>query len=135
MRIIKSVSLDEHSAKIADTLPNFSHFVRECLYRQALQKATECHQPKMERFNGRCNGLTQENCFICWPSGKPSKDAVKQWSADQLTMDWLDAQARIHNKRLIDLRNMDTKTQDLGLQVGGKRSFMQKIRALFRGQQ
>ena len=132
MRIIKSVSLDEDTAKIADTLPNFSHFVRECLYRQALQKATECNEPKTERFNGRCNGLTQQNCFVCWPSGKPPRDAVKQWSQDKLTMDWLDSQARIHNQRLIDLRNIETKIQDLPLQVGGKRSFMQKLRAIFR---
>ena len=134
MRIIKSVSLDEDSAKIADTLPNFSHFVRECLYRQALQKATECHQPKMERFNGRCNGLTPENCFICWPNGKPSKDAVRQWSADNLTMNWLDAEARIYNKRLIDLRNINTKTPNLPLKAGVKRSFLGKLRGLFRGQ-
>ncbi len=112
LRIIKSVSLDEESAAIADTLPNFSHFVRECLYRQAINDATECDQPKTERFNGRCNGLTPQQCFICWPKGKPPRSAIKQWSSDGLTMDWLDSKAQEHNKRLISLQGISRKVKE-----------------------
>ena len=106
-RIIKSVSLDESSAAISDTLPNFSHFVRECLYRHAVKQASECTQPKPDRFKGRCNPLAPIPCFVCWPNGKPSRDAVKQWSQDSLTMDWLDMKAKEHNRHLIDLANMN----------------------------
>jgi hypothetical protein len=130
VRIIKSISLDEDSAKIADTMPNFSHFVRECLYRHAVKQSSQCTEVKPERFKGRCNPLSKVPCFICWPNGKPSKDSVRQWSQDGLTMDWLDAQARISNQRLIDLRNINTKTPNLPLKGGGKRSFMQKLRAI-----
>ena len=107
-RIIKSISLDDTSAKIADTMPNFSHFVRECLYRHAVKQASECTQPKPDRFNGRCNPLSKIPCFVCWPNGKPSVEAVKQWSQDKLSMNWLDMKAKEHNKHLIELANMNT---------------------------
>ena len=121
-RIIKSVSLDESSAKISDTLPNFSHFVRECLYRHAVKQASECTQPKPERFQGRCNPLSKIPCFVCWPNGKPSKEAVKQWSQDKLAMSWLDMKAKEHNQHLIDLANMNTvqKSARLPSEGGGK---------------
>lgn len=128
-RIIKSVSLDENTSKIADSLPNFSHFVRECLYRHAVQSVTECVEPKPDRFRGRCNPLTPKNCFVCWPEGKPSKEAVKQWSADKLSMSWLDMKAKEANAHLISLQGANTRKriEQMPLEVGGKRSFMQKL--------
>jgi len=133
-RIIKSVSLDAESSAIADSLPNFSHFVRECLYRHAVQSVTECVEPKPERFQGRCNPLTPKNCFVCWPEGKPTKEAVKQWSADRLSMSWLDMKAKEANAHLISLQGASTRkrTQEMPLQVGGKRSFSQKLWAILR---
>lgn len=128
-RIIKSISLDETSSKIADTMPNFSHFVRECLYRHAVTQASECTQPKPERFKPRCNPLSKVPCFVCWPNGKPSKDHVRQWSQDNLTLDWLDMKAREHNKHLIELANMNTvkKTRGLPSESRGKRTILQKL--------
>jgi len=139
-RIVKSVSLDAETSAIAESLPNFSHFVRECLYRQAVTDATECTQPKTDRFRGRCNGLTSTNCFVCWPHGKPPKEAVKQWSQDHLSMSWLDQKARQHNQHLIDLRRINTlsnsiESENITVNRGVKRSFMQKLSSLFRGQQ
>jgi len=139
-RIIKSVSLDDSSAKIADTLPNFSHFVRECLYRHAIKQSSECTQPKPDRFQGRCNPLSKVPCFVCWPNGKPPVEAVKQWSQDKLAMTWLDMKAREHNQHLIDMRSINTTSnsiaeENVGLNRGVKRSFMQKLSDLFRGQQ
>ena len=133
-RIIKSVSLDQESSVIADSLPNFSHFVRECLYRHAVQSVTECVDPKPERFQGRCNPLTPKNCFVCWPEGKPSKEAVKQWSADRLSMTWLDMKAKEANAHLISLQGASTRKRvsKMPLQVGGKRSFSQKLWAILR---
>ena len=133
-RIIKSVSLDQESSAIADSLPNFSHFVRECLYRHAVQSVTECVEPKPERFQGRCNPLTPKNCFVCWPEGKPSKEAVKQWSADRLSMTWLDMKAKEANSHLISLQGASTRKRvaEIPLQVGVKRSFRKKLRAILR---
>lgn len=133
-RIIKSVSLDAESSAIADSLPNFSHFVRECLYRHAVQSVTECVDPKPDRFQGRCNPLTPKNCFVCWPEGKPTKEAVKQWSADRLSMSWLDMKAKEANAHLISLQGASTRkrTTEMPLQVGGKRSFSQKLWAILR---
>ena len=133
-RIIKSISLDETSSKIADTMPNFSHFVRECLYRHAVKQASECTQPKPERFNGRCNPLSKIPCFVCWPNGKPSKEAVKQWSQDKLAMSWLDMKAREHNNHLIELANMNTvkKTRESPSPPRGEGVITRLVRALRR---
>jgi hypothetical protein len=133
-RIIKSVSLDDTSSKIADTMPNFSHFVRECLYRHAVTQASECTQPKPERFEPRCNPLSKVPCFVCWPNGKPSKDHVRQWSQDNLTLDWLDMKAREHNKHLIELANMNTvkKTPKSPVTPRGEGVFRRLARALRR---
>jgi len=133
-RIIKSVSLDSETSAIADSLPNFSHFVRECLYRHAVQSVTECVEPKPDRFQGRCNPLTPKNCFVCWPEGKPSKEAVKQWSADKLSMSWLDMKAKEANAHLISLQGANTRKRipDNHLEVGVKRSFREKLRAILR---
>ncbi len=134
-RIIKSISLDETSSRIADTMPNFSHFVRECLYRHAVKQASECTQPKPERFKGRCNPLSKIPCFVCWPNGKPSKEAVKQWSQDKLAMSWLDMKAKEHNKHLIELANMNTvqKSPRLPSESRGKRTILQKLVSSFNG--
>tara|TARA_Y100001973_G_scaffold102862_1_gene168815 strand:+ start:182 stop:652 length:471 start_codon:yes stop_codon:yes gene_type:complete len=139
-RIVKSVSLDHETSPIAESLPNFSHFVRECLLRHAITDATECNLAKPERFKGRCNPLTPKNCFVCWPNGNPPRDAVKQWSQDRLSMSWLDMKAKEHNQQLIDLRRINTLSnsipeKNVGLNRGVKRSFMQKLSDLFRGQQ
>lgn len=113
MRIIKSISLDHDSAQIADTLPNFSHFVRECLYRHAVQGATECTEPKPDRFNGRCNPLNGKQCFVCWPHGNPPIEAVKQWTQDNLAMSFLDQRAKEHNKHLISMHGINRKAPKL----------------------
>jgi hypothetical protein len=128
-RIIKSVSLDQESSAIADSLPNFSHFVRECLYRHAVQSVTECVEPKPERFQGRCNPLTPKNCFVCWPEGKPSKEAVKQWSADRLSMTWLDMKAKEANAHLISLQGANTRKRITSMPKnrGGKRTLLEKL--------
>jgi len=128
-RIIKSVSLDQESSAIADSLPNFSHFVRECLYRHAVQSVTECVEPKPERFKGRCNPLTPKNCFVCWPEGKPTREAVKQWSVDRLSMTWLDMKAKEANAYLISLQGANTRKRKTSMPKnrGGKRTLLEKL--------
>jgi len=130
-RIIKSIALDEQTAKIADTLPNFSHFVRECLYRHAISNTLECSREKTWRGTDRCNPLMQPVCFNCWPNGSPPVEAVKQWSQDKLAMSFLDDRAKSHNEYLIDLTGINRKAQKTrksAVKVGFFASIRQKIR-------
>ena len=130
--IIKTVSLDENSAKIAKELPNFSHFVRECLYRYASNMSVgECTREKLERFKGNCNPFTQPVCFACWPNGAPPMGSVKQYNQDNLSIEWLQEQAKFANRDMIDLTNVNTtpkKREKRPSKVG----FFAQIRAKYR---
>ena len=107
-RIIKTVALDEKSNEIAKQLPNFSHFVRECLYRYASNiSVSECDRPKTEDFPDLCNPFVQPVCFACWPDGAPPSESVKQYRQDKLSITWLQEQAKYHNRNFIDLVNVN----------------------------
>ena len=109
--IITTISLDDESKKIAETLPNLSHFVREALYRYASNlQVQECTRETWQRGSNheRCNPFQQPVCFSCWPHGAPPSNAVAQWANDNLSIKWLDDQARDHNKNLYDLTNINT---------------------------
>jgi hypothetical protein len=132
MRIIKTVSLDENSSKIANQLPNFSHFVRECLYRYASNFGVgECTREKLDTFKDRCNPFTQPVCFACWPNGAPPRESVKQFRQDNLSITWLQEQAKFANRDMIDLTNVNTvapKPKKTPSKVG----FFAQIRAKYR---
>lgn len=131
-RIIKTVALDEQSASIAKGLPNFSHFVRECLYRHAIHTQLECSREKTFRGTDRCNPLMQPVCFSCWPNGNPGSEAVKQFSADGLSINFLDMRAKERNSHLIDLnginRRVPKESPEKRPSVGFFASIRQKIR-------
>tara|TARA_Y100000401_G_C8256953_1_gene191245 strand:- start:262 stop:753 length:492 start_codon:yes stop_codon:yes gene_type:complete len=130
--IIKTVSLDENSAKIAKELPNFSHFVRECLYRYASNLSVgECTREKLEKFKGNCNPFTQPVCFACWPNGAPPMESVKQFAQDNLSINWLQEQAKFANRDMIDLTNVNTTTRK-SKKRPSKVGFFAQIRAKYR---
>ena len=118
-RIIKSVALDDKTAKIAESLPNFSHFVRECLFRHAVHTTLECTREKSWHGTDRCSPLTQPVCFVCWPNGSPGSPAIKaesetrrgRWGEGRVegTPDlvFLDAEARKVNSELINLKGIN----------------------------
>jgi hypothetical protein len=113
MRIIKTVSLDEKSAQLAGQMPNFSHFVRECLFRYASNfESQECSREGLEDFNGKCNPFIQPTCFTCWPDGCPPRDKVKQYRQDKLSITWLLEQAKFENRSLPDLTNVNHAKQE-----------------------
>jgi len=75
----KTISLDDDTAKIADRLPNFSRFVRQCLVRYASEASIapidgdkHLHiAPEAARVWGetkdKCNPLHKNGrCAICW---------------------------------------------------------------------
>ena len=114
MRIIKTVSLDEKSAQLANQMPNFSHFVRECLFRYSSNfQAQECTREGLDDFAGKCNPFIAPTCFVCWPDGQPPKEKVKQYRQDKLSIDWLLEQAKFSNRELPDLTNVNHKKQEL----------------------
>ena len=114
MRIIKTVSLDEKSAQLANQMPNFSHFVRECLFRYSSNfQAQECTRDSLDDFDGRCNPFIAPTCFVCWPDGCPPRDKVKQYRSDKLSINWLLEQAKFANRELPDLTNVNHAKQEL----------------------
>jgi len=107
LSVIKSVSLDEKTAHIARNLPNFSHFVRECLLRHELgESRLECHWGKPKQFLGRCNPNTvnRAHCFICWPLGRPPKSGVSAFAySGEITLEELDELTRQENRHILDM--------------------------------
>lgn len=105
---ITTISLDEKTAKIAKTLPNLSHFVRECLYRHAANmNVQECSREKWEESDC-CNPFVQPVCFACWPNGAPPKRAVRQYRQDNLSLGWLQEQAKFHNREIFDVSGINS---------------------------
>jgi hypothetical protein len=68
----KTISLDDHTAQIADRLPNFSRFVRQCLLKHVREAVVEDHiAPESARIWGetgdKCNPMHSKGvCVICW---------------------------------------------------------------------
>ena len=75
----KTISLDEHTAAIADRLPNFSRFVRQCLIKHAAEAsekdtvgfAVSHIAPVEARVWGedrdKCNPMHRDGtCAACW---------------------------------------------------------------------
>ena len=106
MRKVTTISLDEKTAAIAKSLPNFSHFVRECLLRHhaASMNQDDCPFNKQERFEGRCvpRVVNRPHCFVCWPHGKPSEELVKSYIAHK-DLKRLDEATKIENWQLLNI--------------------------------
>ena len=135
-RRIKTVALDEQSAKIAESLPNFSHFVRECLFRHAVHHTAECLRERNFETTGRCNPFTNPVCFVCWPNGKPPNKAIREYrrsleSSEQLDIRFLDEEARIKNTYLFDVRGIQ-KAPKKRSDPPQKASLWQKLRRKFK---
>ena len=91
----------------------------------------ECTREKLERFKGNCNPFTQPVCFACWPNGAPPMNSVKQYNQDNLSIEWLQEQAKFANRDMIDLTNVNTtpkKREKRPSKVG----FFAQIRAKYR---
>jgi len=121
MSIIKSAALDEQTSRIADNLPNFSHFVRECLLRHAVNmNAASCDRTRWAQTlsrsqnqfqTDRCNPATQPSCFVCWPYGPPPLEAVKKFQNGESDLNYLDHEARKYNTHLIDLKGNSVQSK------------------------
>lgn len=93
---MKSVSLDEQTAHIADNIGNFSKFVRVRLIQyDNTTKATAIqvlehnaprilHTPNSTKFGEGvkvCFPFSDTGCCVlCWPDGPPTRGAWYEWS-------------------------------------------------------
>lgn len=134
MRKVTTISLDEKTAAIAKSMPNFSHFVRECLLRHhaSLMNVDECPFNRVERFGDRCvpRVLNRPHCFVCWPHGKPSETLVKNFLAHQ-DLERLDEATKIENWQLLNLdQNITVQESDKSpSNGGGKANLWSRIKA------
>lgn len=76
MRRIKSVSLLDRHYQIAERMPNFSAFVQEALdsYAADIGQGVHTYAPE-NRVHGKCNPMYKHLCKICFPEGRPDREA------------------------------------------------------------
>ena len=127
MRKVTTISLDEKTAAIAKQMPNFSHFVRECLLRHHANSINrdECQYIRQERFANRCVPIVKGRpvCFVCWPNGRPSQDLVTSYLRDHQDIKRLDRETKAENWELLDINPNITvqKSAEIASNGGGKR--------------
>lgn len=107
-KIVKSISLDERTAPIAEEKPNFSAWVREqllneisytipCIYFEVhhLDRAgkqiyddyytEEGQKLKRKRITKEiCNGMKKPHCSICYPEGPPEGEDWRLYTRRQI---------------------------------------------------
>ena len=72
--IVRSISLDPKTANIAQRIPNFSKFCRECLLRwDSIQRSPDCPVEKLEHplVGDHCIPAPTRICLKHWPNGNP----------------------------------------------------------------
>ena len=138
MRKVTTVSLDEQTAAIAKSMPNFSHFVRECLLRHHASSVNQddCNYVKQERFGNRCVPRVRgrPTCFICWPHGRPSQELVTRYLREGQDLEQLDRETKAENWTLLNIDQQFTvQEMDKSPSKGGvKGNLLTRILAKFR---
>ena len=79
---VKTISLDDETWPIAQSMPNFSRFVRECLTRYYAASHGQLNCRRSLREDDRlCVPMRTKaeggRCVACWPAGKPDHE---DWS-------------------------------------------------------
>ena len=133
MRKVTTVSLDEKTAAIAKSMPNFSHFVRECLLRHHANTMNrdECQYIRQERFANRCVPIVKGRpvCFVCWPNGRPSQDLVTSYLRDHNDIQRLDRETKAENWQLLNIDQGITVQESARLPSKGgvKANYLSKL--------
>ena len=137
MRKVTTISLDEKTAAIAKSMPNFSHFVRECLLRHHANTINrdECQYQRQSRFANRCVPIVKGRpvCFVCWPKGRPSQDLVTSYLRDHKDIKRLDRETEAENWQLLQIdQNFSVQESDKSPSQGGvKANLLSRILAKF----
>ena len=107
-KIVKSISLDERTAPIADEKSNFSAWVREQLLNE-ISYTIPCTFFDVHHFDRRgkqiyddyytetgeklkrkritseiCNGMKKPHCTVCYPEGPPDQDAWRLYTKREI---------------------------------------------------
>ena len=133
MRKVTTVSLDDKTAAIAKSMPNFSHFVRECLLRHHANSMNrdECQYQRQSRFANRCVPIVKGRpvCFVCWPKGRPSQDLVTSYLRDHKDINRLDRETEAENWQLLQIdQNFTVQESDKSpFTPRRKRSLLEKL--------
>tara|TARA_R110000824_G_C15189532_1_gene674578 strand:- start:530 stop:958 length:429 start_codon:yes stop_codon:yes gene_type:complete len=88
-RIIKTVSLDESSDKLASKIPNFSKWVRDQLKLQDESFQNSHVTLTQFREKGICNPNASPRCNICFPHGRPQLTDIKDYNTGRISSEEL----------------------------------------------
>lgn len=125
-RIIKTVSLDESSDKLASKIPNFSKWVRDQLKLQDESFQNSHVTLTMFREKGICNPSASPRCNICFPHGRPIPSDIREYNLGRITSSELqDITKKKFSSQSLDKNLNKEKTQtnieDISIQKTGKK--------------
>ena len=113
-KVVKSISLDERTAPIAQSKDNFSAWVREQLLLE-IAHTIPCHFFKVNILDRNskttetkeevCNGMRKPPCPNCYPNGPPIQEDWKAYATGRIDLEELHRRTDIEWKWRIDLRN------------------------------
>jgi len=104
VKIVKSISLDEHTAPIANSKRNFSAWVRQqllediqyakpCVYFKVKHRALKVYNPETGGWSKAkdtiteeiCNGQAKPSCVRCYPQGPPKQEDWLLYATGRIT--------------------------------------------------
>tara|TARA_Y100000361_G_C11089516_1_gene305669 strand:- start:18 stop:503 length:486 start_codon:yes stop_codon:yes gene_type:complete len=140
-KIVKSISLDEQTAPLANEKSNFSRWVREqlleeiqytvpCVYFKVKIKGKKVWSEQWEKWGQEpdrvieeiCNGQKKPSCKKCYPLGNPKREDWLEYAGGRITKDELLERTADHWKWRTDQieRIKASKNQENVPQMGGK---------------
>jgi len=119
-RIIKTVSLDESSDKLASKIPNFSKWVRNQLKLQDESFQNSHVTLGVYREKGICNPSASPRCNICFPHGRPILSDIREYNLGRISSSELQditKKKSLSQSSKEDLKkeNPQTNTEDIGI--------------------
>jgi hypothetical protein len=149
-KIVKSISLDEQTAPLAEEKTNFSSWVRQQLLEE-IAYTIPCtffkikHKGKkmFDEESGSwiltndvikeeiCNGVRKPTCQTCYPDGPPEGDDWLLYVSNKIDKDELLARAKARWQWRIDaLEKKDSKNEENVPPMGGmkpKRAYVRRL--------
>ena len=155
-KIVKSISLDERTAPIADEKSNFSAWVREkllneiaytipCTFftvhhldRRGVQIQEDYYTEDGQKMKRKvvteeiCNGMKRPHCITCYPEGPPEQEDWRHYTRRAIDKEELLRRASLRWKWRTDAlaRDEGSKNQENVPQMGGKQVKRAYVRRL-----
>ena len=138
-KVIKSISLDERTAPIANAKPNFSAWVREQLLAE-IAYSLPCSFAEIIIFEDEkrvgtkseiCNGVRKPTCTVCYPHGPPDREDWLEYARCEIDKEELLTRAEATWRWRTDLKEQ-AKTRSKNQQNDPKRGGEKPKRAYVR---